>query len=148
MGSDASVQPSLGSDYYGRAVTDLIAARCVFALHLAFLAFVVLGGLLVAWLPRVWVWLHLPALAWGVWIVASHGLCPLTVLENSLLDAAGKPGYDGGFIDHYLVPMLYPPGLTAGVQTGLALLLVIWNVGLYAVGWRRGRGQDRSYKNN
>jgi hypothetical protein len=57
-------------------VTDLIAARCVFAFHLAFLGFVVFGGLLVAWRPRVFVWLHLPALAWGVWIVASHGLCP------------------------------------------------------------------------
>lgn len=121
-------------------MTDLIAARCVFTFHLAFLGFVAFGGLLVAWRPRVWVWLHLPALAWGVWIVASHGLCPLTVLENSLLDSAGVPGYDGGFIDHYLVPLLYPPGLTPAAQTLLALALVVWNVGLYAVGWRRRRG--------
>jgi hypothetical protein len=71
---------------------------------------------------------------------------PATTLENSLLDAAGKPGYDGGFIDHYLVPLLYPPGLTPGVQTGLATLLVVWNLGLYAVGWRRRRGQARSCK--
>ncbi|MDB5973058.1 MAG: hypothetical protein JWQ90_5508 [Hydrocarboniphaga sp.] len=118
-------------------MTDLIAARCVFALHLGFLAFVVCGGLLVAWRPRVWAWLHLPALAWGVWIVASHGLCPLTTIENSLLDAAGVAGYDGGFIDRYLVPLLYPPGLTPTVQTGLAVLLAVWNLGWYALGWRR-----------
>ncbi|WP_428312395.1 DUF2784 domain-containing protein [Hydrocarboniphaga sp.] len=121
-------------------MTDLIAARSVFALHLAFLGFVVFGGLLVAWRPRQWVWLHLPALVWGVWIVASHGLCPLTLLENSLLEHAGVAGYDDGFIDHYLVPLLYPPGLTASVQTLLACLLVLWNLGLYAIGWRRRRG--------
>ena len=120
-------------------MTDLIAARCVFAIHLLFLGFVVFGGLLVAWRARVWFWLHLPALVWGTWTVASHGLCPLTTIENRLLDAAGAAGYDGGFIDHYLVPLLYPPGLTPAVQTLLALLLVMWNVGLYAVGWRRWR---------
>lgn len=125
-------------------MTDLIAARSVFALHLAFLGFVVFGGLLVVWRPRVWVWLHLPALAWGVWIVASHGLCPLTVLENSLLQGAGVAGYDDGFIDHYLVPLLYPPGLTAAAQTLLACLLMLWNLGLYAIGWRRYRSTNRT----
>ncbi len=119
-------------------MTDLIAARLVFALHLAFLAFVVFGALLVAWRVR-WAWLHVPALAWGVWIVMSHGLCPLTGFENTLLDRAGVAGYDGGFIDHYLVPILYPPGLQPMHQTLLGTALALFNLALYGWAWRRHR---------
>lgn len=119
-------------------MSDLLAARLVFLLHLGFLAFVVFGGLLVAWKPRC-AWLHLPALAWGVWIVSSHGLCPLTGLENGLLERVGAEGYDSGFIDHYLVPILYPPGLQPLHQTILAALLAGFNVLLYVFAWRRYR---------
>lgn len=117
-------------------MTDLIAARLVFLLHLAFLGFVVFGGILVARRAR-WAWLHVPALAWGIWIVMSHGLCPLTGIENALLERAGVGGYDGGFIDHYLVPLLYPPGLQPIHQTLLGSALVVFNALLYALAWRR-----------
>ena len=119
-------------------MTALLAAKAVLLLHLAFLSLVVFGGLLVVRRPRL-AWLHLPALAWGVWIVASHGLCPLTVLEGQLLAKAGVPGYDGGFIDHYLVPLLYPPGLTPQNQTGLGIALALWSLAIYGLVVRRWR---------
>ena len=109
-----------------------IAADAVLLLHLAFILFAALGALLVVWRGR-WVWLHLPALAWGVWIELTHGICPLTPLENSLRRAAGEAGYAGGFIDHYLVPLIYPPGLTPAHQFWIAAALVASNAVLY--GW-------------
>ena len=118
-----------------------LAADAVLVLHLAFILFAVAGALLVVWRRRI-AWLHLPALAWAAWIVASHGICPLTPLENSLRDKAGQAGYEGGFIDHYLMPLIYPPGLTPAMQNWLALALVASNTLLY--GWallrRRRRG--------
>jgi hypothetical protein len=109
-----------------------LAADAVLVLHLAFIVFAAAGALLVAWRGRI-AWLHLPALAWAAWIVASHGICPLTPLENALRHRAGEAGYTGGFIDHYLVPLIYPPGLTPQHQTWLALALVASNIVLY--GW-------------
>lgn len=117
-----------------------IAADAVLVLHLAFILFAALGALLVAWRGR-WVWLHLPALAWAVWIVATHGICPLTPLENSLRRAAGAAGYDGGFIDHYLMPLIYPPGLTPQHQNWIALLLVAVNLLLYGFALLRRRSR-------
>lgn len=109
-----------------------LAADAVLVAHFAFILFVALGAALVVWRARL-AWLHLPALAWGVWIIATHGICPLTPLENALRRAGGEAGYAGGFIDHYLVPLIYPPGLTPSMQTGIAALLVAANVLLY--GW-------------
>lgn len=109
-----------------------IAADAVVVAHLCFILFVALGAALVVWRARL-AWLHLPALAWGVWIIATHGICPLTPLENALRRAAGQQGYAGGYIDHYLIPLIYPPGLTPSMQTGIAALLVAANVLLY--GW-------------
>jgi Protein of Unknown function (DUF2784) len=109
-----------------------LAADAVLVAHLAFIVFAAAGALLVAWRGRI-AWLHLPALAWAAWIVASHGICPLTPLENALRQRAGEQGYAGGFIDHYLVPLIYPPGLTPQQQNGLALALVAANALLY--GW-------------
>jgi hypothetical protein len=116
-----------------------IAADLIVATHAAFVLFVVLGGFL-AWRWRRLVWLHLPALAWGVWIELSGGICPLTPLENVLRRQAGEIGYSGGFVEHYVAPVLYPPGLTRGTQLGLALLLVALNALAYGV-WlaRRSR---------
>jgi len=109
-----------------------LAADAVLVAHLLFILFAAGGALLVLW--RGWLaWLHLPALAWAVWIVATHGICPLTPLENALRRAAGEAGYPGGFIDHYLVPLIYPPGLTPAQQTWLALALAASNALLY--GW-------------
>ena len=84
-----------------------------------FIAWVVLGGLVVLRWPRL-AWLHLPAVAWGVWIELTGGVCPLTPLEQRLRLAAGEAGYSGGFIEHYLGALIYPAGLTRGTQWMLA----------------------------
>ena len=109
-----------------RALADLVVA-----LHLAFVAFAVFGGFL-AWRWRVIAAAQLPALAWGCWIELSGRVCPLTPLENWLRQQAGDAGYSGGFIEHYILPVLYPAGLTAEVQWWLAGLLATVNVVAYA----------------
>jgi hypothetical protein len=120
-----------------------LAADAVLVLHLAFIVFAALGAALVAWRVR-FAWLHLPALAWGIWIELSHGICPLTPLENSLRRAAGAVGYEGSFIEHYLVPLIYPPGLNATQQLWIAGALVVVNAFGYGVllyGWGSGSGR-------
>ena len=120
-----------------------IAADATLVLHLAFILFVVLGAVLGArwrWLPL----LHLPAAAWGVYVELAGAFCPLTALENRLLVLAGRSGYRGGFVEHYLLPVIYPAGLTRDIQQLLAATVVVLNVVLYA--WllrrrsRRGGG--------
>ena len=95
-----------------------LAADAVLLAHLAFVAFAVLGGLLVARRPRI-AWLHLPAAAWAAWIEFSGAICPLTPLENDLRKLAGASGYGGGFVEHYLIPLIYPAGLTPQLQIWL-----------------------------
>ena len=109
-----------------------IGADAVLLLHLAFILFAVFGGVLVLWVPKL-AWLHLPVLAWAVWISATQGICPLTPLENSLRRAAGDAGYPGTFIDHYIMPLIYPPGLTPTIQVWIAIVLAASNALLY--GW-------------
>ncbi len=113
-----------------RLLTDL-----TICIHFAFLLFVVFGGLLV----RRYRWLlapHLVAAGWGVYVEAMPGLrCPLTALENTLAARAGMAGYSGSFIQHYLVPIIYPDGLTPLAQRALAVAVVLINVVIYA--WRR-----------
>lgn len=107
-----------------------VAADLVASLHFAFVVFVLLGALLVVRWPR-WAWLHLPAVAWGVSIELMGWLCPLTPLENRLRNEAGLAGYESGFVEHYLLPVLYPESLTRSVQIVLGLLVLLINVGLY-----------------
>jgi hypothetical protein len=107
-------------------------------IHFAFTAFVVFGGFL-AWRWRWLVWLHLPALAWGCWVEVSHSICPLTPLENHWRLLAGESGYSEGFLAHYVVRVLYPPGLTFHMQWTLAVLLLLVNVAAYAKLLRRRR---------
>lgn len=107
-----------------------ILAGAVVALHLAFVLFVALGGLLV-WRWRRLAWAHLPAVAWGVWIELSGGVCPLTPLENHLRSLGGEAAYGGDFVGHYLLPMLYPEGLSRGVQALLAAGVLALNVVVY-----------------
>ena len=117
-----------------------LAADAVLLLHLGFILFVLLGGVLAVrwrWAPL----LHLPAVAWGVYIELSGGLCPLTPLENRLRIAAGEAGYSGGFIEHYLLALIYPAGLTQDVQYVLAAIVV--GVNALAYGWV-GRRRRRS----
>jgi hypothetical protein len=112
-----------------------VLAELVVALHFLFLVFVVAGGLL-ARRHRLVMALHLIAVAWGFAIEAVPGMsCPLTALENRLAVRAGGAGYQGGFIEHYLLPVIYPEGLTRGMQVGLAVLVVVVNVLVYA--WPR-----------
>jgi hypothetical protein len=115
-----------------------LLADAVLVTHAAFVAFVMLGGLLAWRRPRL-AWLHLPAVAWGAWIELTGGVCPLTPLENRLRSLAGEQGYPGGFLEHYLLALLYPDGLTHELQLALALLVLAVNAVVYAVAWRRFR---------
>jgi|SRR5579883_2678207 len=108
-----------------------LLADFLVALHLAFTAFVIFGGFL-AWKWRRVLWAHLPALAWGLWVESSGQICPLTPLESHLRHLAGEAGYPGGFLAHYVVPLLYPPGLTRPDQWVLAALLLAINLLAYA----------------
>jgi len=101
-------------------------------LHFAFTTFVVFGGFLTWRWPRV-SFVHIPALAWGCWVEASHTICPLTPLENHFRHLGGQAGYSGGFLAHYLVRVLYPPGLTWHIQWVLAAALLAINLIAY---WR------------
>ena len=107
-----------------------ILANIVVWIHLAFVVFVVLGAGLVIWRRRM-LWLHLPAVFWVIWIEFSGKLCPLTPLENWLRIRAGQGGYRGGFVEHYLMPVLYPVGLTRNIQILMGLLVIITNTALY-----------------
>ncbi len=107
-----------------------LLADTVVSAHLAFVAFVVAGGFLTWRYPRALI-AHLPALLWGIWIEASGMICPLTPLENHLRALAGEAGYSGGFIEHYVIPVLYPLGLTRHIQWVLAAALIVLNVAAY-----------------
>ncbi len=106
------------------------AADALVVLHTAFVLFVALGGLAVLrwrWLA----WLHLPAAAWGVLIEYSGWICPLTPLEQRLRHAAGQASYSGSFTEHYLLPLLYPAGLTRTVEIVLGSFVLTLNVAIY-----------------
>ena len=107
-------------------------ADAVSVVHLAFVLFVVLGGLLVLKWPRL-AWLHVPTAVWGVLIEYTGWICPLTPLENSLRARGGEAGYSGGFIEHYVQPVLYPAGLTRGTQIVLGSLALLVNLIAYSV---------------
>jgi hypothetical protein len=113
-------------------------ADALVVVHFAFTAFVIFGGFLTWRWPRLAL-AHLPALAWGCWIEVSHSICPLTPLENHWRHLAGEAGYRGGFLAHYLVRVLYPPGLTWQIQQELAVLLITINAVAYAGLIRRRR---------
>jgi|TARA_R110002095_G_scaffold123480_3_gene107275 hypothetical protein len=114
-----------------------LGADAVLLLHLAFIIFVLLGGLLVAW-KRGFLLLHLPAIAWGLFVELSGRPCPLTHWENLLRRLAGTAGYDAGFIEHYLLPLIYPAWLSVPVQYLLAAIVVVVNALIYGgLVWRR-----------
>lgn len=115
-----------------------LLADLVVVLHLGFILFALFGGLAAVRRPRV-VWLHLPALAWAVTVEAAGWICPLTPLERHLRLAAGETAYAGGFVEHYLVPVLYPGSLTRNIQLLLAMALLLFNAVVYGAGWRRQR---------
>jgi len=118
-----------------------ILADVVVGLHFLFIVFVVAGGFLAWRWPRM-AWVHLPMGLWGALIEFTGWICPLTPLENALRRAAGDAGYAGGFIEHYLIPVVYPAGLTRGTQLLLGVAVVVLNVIAYGrlVRGRGGRG--------
>jgi len=116
-----------------------LLANGVLLLHLLFILFVVGGGLLAVRWPKM-AWLHLPAALWGAAIEFAGWICPLTPLENALRQAAGDAGYGGGFVEHYLLPLIYPAQLTSNIQVGLGWAVVAINLLVYTWVWRRQRG--------
>lgn len=118
-----------------------LLADAVVLLHLAFILFAVFGGLLALRWPVV-IWVHLPAALWGAAVEFTGWICPLTPLENVLRTAGGAAGYSGGFVAHYLLPVIYPAGLTRSVQIVLGALVVGVNVAIYLAVLRRRRRRD------
>ena len=120
-----------------------LLADLVVLLHLTFVLFVMLGGLFaLRW--RAAPWVHLPAAVWGAWIEVAGWICPLTPLENELRRRGGEAGYAGGFVEHYVLPVLYPAGLTRNTQLVLAALVVAVNVAVYAIVLARFRRERRA----
>ncbi|HSD10474.1 MAG TPA: DUF2784 domain-containing protein [Candidatus Binatia bacterium] len=118
-----------------------VLADLVLLAHAAFVAFVVLGGLVALRWPRC-AWIHLPSVLWGVIVEYAGIICPLTPLEIFLRSRAGEPGYRGDFLGHYLTALLYPENLTRGRQIVLGVLALGINAIIY--GWiamRRLRGR-------
>ena len=108
-----------------------LAAGGIVLVHLAFVAFAVVGGLLALRWPRL-TWVHVPAAAWAAYIELSGGICPLTPLESALRARAGLGHYSGDFVAQYLLPVLYPEGLTRGAQVIIGGAVVAVNAGIYA----------------
>ena len=113
-------------------------ADLIVIFHFAFVLFVVFGGLLVLrW--RKLAYVHLPVALYGTLIELVGWVCPLTPLEKRLRESAGLQGYQGGFVEHYILPVLYPAGLTRGVQLVLGALVIALNLAIYAIVLRSGR---------
>jgi hypothetical protein len=119
-------------------VTARLLADALVAVHVAFIVFVVAGGLL-ALRHRGWAALHLPAVLWGAFAELTGTVCPLTPLENALRRRAGEAGYPGGFVEHYLIPLIYPEALTSRTQVLLGLAVLAINAIVYALVWRSWR---------
>jgi uncharacterized protein DUF2784 len=121
-----------------RALADLVVI-----LHLGFVLFVILGGLLALRWPKL-AWVHVPAAVWGVLIEFFGWICPLTPLENHLRQLGGQAGYSGGFIEHYIVAVVYPERLTRGTQVVLGVLVLLLNVLVYGrlLAKRRKRSRE------
>jgi len=109
-----------------------VSADLLVVLHFAFIVFVVLGGLLVLKWRNVAI-LHIPCVIWGALIEFSGWICPLTPLERYLRETAGGAAYSGGFIDHYIMPLVYPTGLTRGMQISLGITVVTINICVYGL---------------
>lgn len=116
-----------------------VLADALVLVHAAFIVFAVFGGLL-ALQNFAWMWLHLPAVAWAALVVIMGWACPLTAWEQRLRSAAGLEGYEGDFIEHYLLAAIYPEGLTRGVQIWLGVGVLALNIVVYAFVIRRATG--------
>lgn len=120
-----------------------VLADLTLLVHFLFILFVVFGALLCLHSPR-WAWLHVPAAGWGFWVETAGWICPLTPLELKWRYLAGQSGYEGGFIEHYLIGLVYPSGLTREIQIALGIGVLVINAALYLWIWRRRRSRSRS----
>ena len=111
-------------------------ADLVVVLHFCFVLFAVLGGFLAFW--KSWMaWYHIPAVFWAAGIEFLGWVCPLTPLENLLRARGGDAGYETGFVEHYIMPMLYPAELTRKVQIWFGIIVLGVNIFIYLVLWRK-----------
>jgi len=120
-----------------------LLADLVVLVHFAFVIFVIAGAFLALRWPRI-AWVHVPAFAWGALIEFAGWICPLTPLENWLRVKSGAAAYGGGFVEHYVIPVLYPGNLTRTMQITLGVVVLLLNVSVY--GWlllRRARAKGR-----
>jgi hypothetical protein len=113
-------------------------ADIIVLVHLLFVLFALLGGFLILWKTAV-AWFHIPAVFWAACIEFLGWICPLTPLENILRTKAGGAGYETGFVEQYIMPILYPVSLTRNVQIGLGILVLSINIGIYLLVWYRLR---------
>jgi len=120
-----------------------LAADTLVVIHLGFIIFVALGAFLLWWWPRL-IWIHVPAAAWGILIELVGWTCPLTPLENHWRHLAGQAGYETGFVAEYLIPVVYPPGLTPAIQVGLGGFVLVFNGFVYAIYFARRRTRHAS----
>ena len=107
-----------------------LAANALALLHLAFILFVIFGGLLLLKWPKL-MWLHVPAAIWGALIEFAGWYCPLTSMENAMLRRAGQSGYTGGFVAHYVFGLIYPAGLTRGLEIAIGAVVLVVNASVY-----------------
>lgn len=120
-----------------------LLADLVVVLHVGFVLFVVFGGLLALRSPR-WIYLHVPAAAWAVLVEWAGWICPLTPLENQLRMWGAGSGYEGSFVDQYLLPVLYPAALTRSLQVVLGTFVILVNVAIYGWVWHRMAARARN----
>jgi len=120
-------------------VRTRIPANLVLGFHFAFVVFSVLGGFLVLW--NRWIaWLHVPAVLWSSFVNLFSHVCPLTPMENTFRRLAGQAGYEGGFIQHYITPLVYPSGMSRRMELVAGYSVLIWNAFVYAFVVLRRRG--------
>ena len=118
-----------------------LAADTLVTAHLLYIVFVVVGGL-IAFRARWILWLHVPAVVWAIYVQYIGRVCPLTPWEKEFRDIAGAAGYEGGFIDHYIVPIVYPPDMPVAMHLVLGTLVILINGAVYtALVVRARRGQ-------
>ncbi|HYV65954.1 MAG TPA: DUF2784 domain-containing protein [Myxococcales bacterium] len=118
-------------------------ADVVLVVHLGFVLFIVAGAFLILRWPWM-VWVHPPAAVWGVAVEWAGWICPLTPLENRLRAQGGQAGYPGGFVEHYIVRVLYPGGLTRNIQFLLGATVLLVNLIAYAIVFARATASRRS----
>ncbi|MDH3455628.1 MAG: DUF2784 domain-containing protein [Gemmatimonadota bacterium] len=113
-----------------------IGADALVVSHLAFIVFVIVGGFL-AWRWRWLAWVHVPCALWGAIVELMGWICPLTPWEVALRRQAGQAGYESGFVEHYIIPIVYPGALTPSIQIGLGVSVIAINGLAYWVYFRR-----------